>query len=80
MKTRLLLFSLAALTAQAADTQTIDLGNGTKVEVKDGKVSVKSNASGEGNQSASSSVNSSSRSTTKMRANRVMGRREGGTW
>ena len=29
MKTRLLLFSLAALTAHAADTQTIDLGNGT---------------------------------------------------
>ena len=60
MKTTLLLFSLAAFAARGADTQTIDLGNGSSIEVKDGKVSVKSSASGEGNQSASSSVQSSS--------------------
>jgi PDZ domain len=62
MKTPLLLLtaSLLSLTARAADSQSIDLGNGSTIEVKDGKVSVKASAEGGGNQSASSSVSSSS--------------------
>jgi hypothetical protein len=58
MKTCILIFaaSLAASAARAAEGQTIDLGNGTTVEVVDGKVSVRNTP---GTESGTGSVSQS---------------------
>ena len=69
MKTKLLLFSLiAASTAFAEEPRTIELNNGTAVEIRDGKVSLKSgDAPGTGSSSVSQSSHTDSTGTTITR-------------
>jgi membrane-associated protease RseP (regulator of RpoE activity) len=65
MKTRSLILAAAlaaVLPAAAGDSQTIDLGNGTTLEIsKDGKVSVRTTAKQEGSGSTSAKTSTSSR-------------------
>lgn len=65
MKTLPLFITLAlgAATLHAADSQIIDLGNGSTIEVKDGKVSVKSSTTSDGSTSGGSGKTSSFSST-----------------
>lgn len=69
MKAKLLLFSLvAAGTAAAEEPRTIELSNGTAVEIRDGKVSLKSgDAPGNGSSSVSQSSHTDSTGTTITR-------------
>lgn len=68
MKTRLLFLSLLAAAAGAEEPRTIELNNGTSVEIRDGKVSVKSgDAPGTASSSASQSSHTDSTGTTVTR-------------
>lgn len=57
MKTTLICLALLGSAALADDAQTVDLGNGTTIEIRDGKVSLKNSGQGGG---GSSSVSQSS--------------------
>jgi hypothetical protein len=58
MKTTLICLALLGSAALADDSQTVDLGNGTTIEIRDGKVSLKN--TGQGGGGGSSSVSQSS--------------------
>jgi len=62
-----LILALSSPLLYAADSQTIDLGNGSTVEVKDGKVTVQSSSASKGPQDGQSSATSSSASGPRPR-------------
>ncbi len=62
-----LILALSSPLLCAADSQTIDLGNGSTVEIKDGKVTVQSSSASTGPQDGQSSVTSSTSSSTSSR-------------
>lgn len=68
MKTKILLFSLFTAVASAEEPRTIELSNGTALEIRDGKVSLKSgDAPGNGSSSVSQSSHTDSTGTTITR-------------
>jgi membrane-associated protease RseP (regulator of RpoE activity) len=63
MKTTLICLALLGSAALADDAQTVDLGNGTTIEIRDGKVSLKNSGPGSGGWVSQSSHTDASGST-----------------